>query len=84
MRISTQGAAISYIPKWGLVNAIKYSFETQGNSFLKHRVTEARREGERGKGRVGKGRVGFRLELAGSANSAPPCFKSPRKKAIVL
>jgi len=44
MRISTQGAAISYIPKWGLVNAIKYS-------FLKHRGTEARRRGKREEGR---------------------------------
>jgi len=48
MRISTQGAAISYIPKWGLVNAIKYS-------FLKHRVTEAQRRGKREGGR-GKGK----------------------------
>jgi hypothetical protein len=43
-------------------------FETQS-----HRGTEGR-----GKGRVGKGRIGFRLELAGSVNSVPPCFQSPR------
>jgi|LakMenE01Jun11ns_1017448.scaffolds.fasta_scaffold9919932_2 hypothetical protein len=75
MRISTQGAAISYIQKWWLVNAIKYSFETQ-----RHRGTEKREEG-RGKDRVGEGRVGFRLELAGSVNSVPPCFQSPRMRS---
>ena len=35
----------------------------------------------KGKGRVGEGREGFRLELAGSVNSVPPCFQSPRMRS---